>query len=862
MKIEIEIAAAGVERRVDIAAFPAVIGRSPGCAARIDDPRASREHAAIEEREGQPVLVDPGSRNGTWMDGGRVAERVLEEGDEIRIGSTTIRIAAIREAAAPKPAPEPAGGEKPVAPRLRVRRLPLGYRIGTALFVILAAGALAYHFAFSSVKPPPADPDLAARKEAETRYVALQRVAGTAVKVLPDLIDQAETLRDHYARLFEGSRNPFGDLAFSLRTRREMEVAARVAVLEGQVRKLLDGREYSEAMRVAGEGPEPLIISSMMREEDAEKLRRATEEEVRRAAKKAEEEAVFLEGLERDEDLKRLCEKAILWFNKTSHSPSFHEKLRFAEARLVSAAARQMEAEERRARLIEEERAAVAAVPEALDAPAPISVGLSAILAAPIRAGAFAARKYKFGDIEGSPIAIDEGLVLAVRGAGGDRKVPFAEVPAAVQLAMAHDGLSGESLLAAASFGYGRDLRREADRILFRYLKDPKGGGQKKVDEFLVRARGYDALPPGGFSYSPDFGWEDARSRTDRESVGTAIRLIRGIKPTSTPDGAGKAIDGALAFLSDSRLSTEGRAEVRRVAVESLNDLRARCVREVAGLTKRKGFLKLRKAKEELERRRTAALNVIFNLSVYLPEDHPNWPKGDTVNGQKAVDEAVGAVRSLWDEAGKNAIKMDPRAAKLAEVLERIEAALTEKLFSDPRQESSEELEEIRNNLDREVDLRRYASTKAEADLYRYNRKVDEYNRGLKDADVSDEDKAHVEVVNDYREMLGLRRLFIDPRLCRATRKHSAACAAAGRIWHVGPDGTPGSRASHEGFPGGVAENVAMGYASPKEIWTRGWYRASDHHRNGIAKGHTCMGYGFSGGVGTQNFSALGAPFR
>jgi uncharacterized protein YkwD len=107
---------------------------------------------------------------------------------------------------------------------------------------------------------------------------------------------------------------------------------------------------------------------------------------------------------------------------------------------------------------------------------------------------------------------------------------------------------------------------------------------------------------------------------------------------------------------------------------------------------------------------------------------------------------------------------------------------------------------------------------------------------------------------------MGRKRLFIDARLCRATTKHSQACDAANRIWHEGPDGTPQSRARAEGFPDGVGENVAIGYANPADIWWRGWYRASDHHRNGLSDRWTCVGYGFVGRVGTQNFSDTALP--
>jgi len=150
---------------VEIDSFPAVIGRSTSCVVRIDDPLASREHASIEERQGRLVLVDPGSLNGTWIGADLVTERALAEGDEFRIGSTMIRIAAIREAPAPA-ASEPAIREPmPPAPaetekldRHRVRRLPLLYRAGPALFVLVAGGAIAYHLASRARprrRPPP-----------------------------------------------------------------------------------------------------------------------------------------------------------------------------------------------------------------------------------------------------------------------------------------------------------------------------------------------------------------------------------------------------------------------------------------------------------------------------------------------------------------------------------------------------------------------------------------------------------------------------------------------------------------------------------------------------------------------------------
>ncbi|MEO6953545.1 MAG: GGDEF domain-containing protein [Polyangia bacterium] len=69
-----------------------VIGRDPTDGLRLPHDRgASREHARIRVLEdGSALLVDMGSTNGTFVDGVRVKERLLVEGDKIRIGQTTV----------------------------------------------------------------------------------------------------------------------------------------------------------------------------------------------------------------------------------------------------------------------------------------------------------------------------------------------------------------------------------------------------------------------------------------------------------------------------------------------------------------------------------------------------------------------------------------------------------------------------------------------------------------------------------------------------------------------------------------------------------------------------------------------------
>jgi len=69
-----------------IAKTRTVIGRS-GADINIDDPEASRQHAAIEIMGDTAVLPDLGSTNGTWIDLDRVEQRQIANQQEFRIGS-------------------------------------------------------------------------------------------------------------------------------------------------------------------------------------------------------------------------------------------------------------------------------------------------------------------------------------------------------------------------------------------------------------------------------------------------------------------------------------------------------------------------------------------------------------------------------------------------------------------------------------------------------------------------------------------------------------------------------------------------------------------------------------------------------
>ncbi len=82
----------GADRAIVIDGTGASVGRDPTNDVVLGDPQASRRHARFQVRQGPLLLVDLGSRNGTYVNGVAVGEIALGVGDEIRIGDTRLRV--------------------------------------------------------------------------------------------------------------------------------------------------------------------------------------------------------------------------------------------------------------------------------------------------------------------------------------------------------------------------------------------------------------------------------------------------------------------------------------------------------------------------------------------------------------------------------------------------------------------------------------------------------------------------------------------------------------------------------------------------------------------------------------------------
>jgi hypothetical protein len=80
----------GPDGAVPIGAAGIKIGRHPECDVVVPTPGASRQHAAVRFENGDWILEDLNSGNGTYVNGVRVRSHRLTPGDEVRVDQTVM----------------------------------------------------------------------------------------------------------------------------------------------------------------------------------------------------------------------------------------------------------------------------------------------------------------------------------------------------------------------------------------------------------------------------------------------------------------------------------------------------------------------------------------------------------------------------------------------------------------------------------------------------------------------------------------------------------------------------------------------------------------------------------------------------
>jgi pSer/pThr/pTyr-binding forkhead associated (FHA) protein len=90
-----EIRPDGTQREIEVDGALLTIGRGSDNGLVIHDSRISRHHARLQARRGTLVLTDLGSTNGSRVNGERVDEVVLGEGDTIELGDTVLVVESV-----------------------------------------------------------------------------------------------------------------------------------------------------------------------------------------------------------------------------------------------------------------------------------------------------------------------------------------------------------------------------------------------------------------------------------------------------------------------------------------------------------------------------------------------------------------------------------------------------------------------------------------------------------------------------------------------------------------------------------------------------------------------------------------------
>jgi pSer/pThr/pTyr-binding forkhead associated (FHA) protein len=83
-----------------------LIGRRPQCDLRLDHPSVAPVHAILFEIEGERFVQDLATPSGTTLNGRRVHRAPLNDGDELRVGTLTLRYVLAQEREAPEAALE------------------------------------------------------------------------------------------------------------------------------------------------------------------------------------------------------------------------------------------------------------------------------------------------------------------------------------------------------------------------------------------------------------------------------------------------------------------------------------------------------------------------------------------------------------------------------------------------------------------------------------------------------------------------------------------------------------------------------------------------------------------------------------
>jgi FHA domain-containing protein/cysteine-rich secretory family protein len=804
------------ERAIELGVRVVTIGRDDQCTVPLATERASREHCAIEPVAGGYKIVDLGSTNGTRVNGEFVAQKKLEPGDRIEIGSALLvfdpaplavpapviapkpraiepaapqRVAREIEPAAPARTkapglpPRPAAAARstaPVAERPRPARVPTlaappaGGRARNVLFLGAAASIAAALTVFILLgkKPDAATPPLDSPVAAAPAHAPETPRAGELPPAVP-----ASTVASGTA--------PASPL--------ESEPESRPSPAPDATGNAVAATEKPSA------GTTPSSAEAAPTAAEHGHLPPLTKEGYYLLVQESEAIA-----------------RAQAWTEAIGKLSPAIASCPFSDVKA------EMEGHVVDWRLCADLLAAVVSGVKG-------SSGLSA---------------EGIGPVSG---ADDGGVMLASGAHVGWRDVK----PRSFFDLARRTKLEPKQTLGLAAYAFECELEADANLVLER-LAESQPQLKTDIDRLLSRHLMVE-VPEGGFVvFDHRFVTPSRRDQLVREADMTA--LVGKLATAKTEER--HAIASKLRGYGE-----PGDTLLAKTLLDEKTKLTAKLAENP--LTKR--VESLEKDRKKLDQLRENALALIFDEVKYpYPYKPPAAPPEvyrQYMETQKEVNRRVDAVRDAWKAAEQHPVALQPAWVGMLADWRDVGGILRD-LGKDFDPATLPRCLAFVDVGAKDVSIRTCFQSEGELEAHAYTKAALDWNASV-GPKLDKEEVEQIRITNEYRVMMGRRAVAISDKLVASAHKHSAEMSRLGYFDHESPTPelkTPDMRMRAEGYDGtDLSENIAGG-AQSAEAAHLAWLQSSGHHRNILRAEWSEMGSGRSGQYWTQNFG-LSAAF-
>ncbi len=410
----------------------------------------------------------------------------------------------------------------------------------------------------------------------------------------------------------------------------------------------------------------------------------------------------------------------------------------------------------------------------------------------------------------------------------------------------------GDDLYVLGNYCYQNRLDVEAAKLLQEFVKAAPDR-KPEVDRAVARARGMD-VPEGGFIFH-----RAAWLTQDEHKYSLLEEQVDAIC-TRLNDNDVKKVETAYAdfktLYANADLKNDFREGVKDRVLQAFIGRRDAATQKLAKLPSVMKRDHLKRLKDELNKRRKAALELIFNEEVYTYDTAKND------HGEKAqpdVDKLVGLVKEMWERPMDAVVSLDKSVQQIIERIKDADKYVVELGGKSAAAEDSD-FSDMLASINQQIDIRTVCLDSGERQVLEHNKRVRAFNASA-ETEMSQEELRQIEITNDYREMMGRKILEVHQLLGRSARKHSEWMVSTGVFSHeqdTAERRTPGDRMRLEGYSGPGGENIARGAGDPRTAFEM-WYRSSGHHRNMLSEMWNHMGVGRSNTDWTQNFGQAAA---